>query len=124
MMRRRHTAGVVVLLFAACSDNASHVLAGQEYLEARDCMGPKTAIDVASGPDPGTCAPTCILQPNDAGTLAFITTTCPPYSPEFDTTGKDPRCQKALAALGRDDECDSDGGSTHPLDAGLDAAKD
>ncbi|AKU96902.1 hypothetical protein AKJ09_03566 [Labilithrix luteola] len=82
-------------------------------------------MDVVSGGDPGDCAPTCMLLPNDdAGPSVFVTTMCPPYPFGADTSGSDPACPKALAAFDRNDTCTSDGGSTHPApaaDAGADA---
>jgi hypothetical protein len=111
----------VLLAVAACSDSATHVLAGQQYLESRDCLGPKASVDVLSGSDTGSCAPACILQRTPDGNRVFVTTTCGPYSPDYDTSGTDPRCGRALAASARDDSCVADAGSTHPLDAGTDA---
>jgi hypothetical protein len=109
---------LALLAVAACSDAATHVLTGRQYVDGRDCLDPNVAVDVISGGDPGNCPAACILQRTPDGGAVIVTTTCGPYSPDYDTSGADPRCPKALAASTRDDECTGDAGSTHPLDAG------
>jgi hypothetical protein len=110
---------------AACSDQVSHILSGRFYVEGRGCLGTPSSVDVVSGGDPGTCAPACIVQQNaEGGPAVYITTTCPPYSPDYDTTATNLDCTPALAAFARDDTCESDGASTDPIvpEAGTDAS--
>ncbi len=120
-MKVRAAASVACLSLAAaaawaCSDNVSHILVGRFYVTARDCLGTPSSVDVVSGSDPGTCPATCVVQRSaEAGPAVYVTTTCPPYSPDWDATGKTPDCARALGAFGRDDTCESDGGSTHPI---------
>ena len=104
---------------AGCGDAVSHILQGRLYVDGRDCLGTPSSVDVVSGGDPGTCAARCLVPKNvlDGGHAVYVTTTCPPYSPDYDTSGTDPDCPKALAAFTRDDTCIADGGSTHPPDA-------
>ncbi len=120
------TVGTVHLL-ACGSDEGTHVYLARFYLEARDCLGTPSSIDVISGEEPGTCAPICLRQIRaDGGRAIYASTTCPPYpGPDFDKTGSDPACPAAIAALARGDTCLSDGGSTKPqprpaMDAGSD----
>jgi hypothetical protein len=109
-------------IVAACRDNTSHILQGRLYIDARDCLGTPSSVDVVSGADPGTCPAACLVQnTGEGGRAVYVVTTCPPYSPDYDTAGRDPACPKALAAFSRDDTCIADGGSTNPPDAGADA---
>ena len=129
----RPAASVVIGLVAvacivhasACKDDGTHVYVGRLYVEARDCLGTSSSVDVISGDDPGTCAPICLVQKRgEGGKAIYVATMCPPYPAgvEFDTAGTDPACPKALAALSRGDTCLSDGGTTHPPpDASTDA---
>ena len=101
---------------SSCKDDGTHVYVGRLYLEARDCLGTSSSVDVVSGDDPGTCAPICMIQPRaEGGRAVYVSTECPPYpAPDFDLSGTDPICARALAALGRNDTCLSDGGTTQP----------
>lgn len=107
----------------ACKDDGTHVYIGQFYNEPRHCLGTTSAVDVVTGDDPGQCAAICIHQNrSDGGHAIYVATMCPPYpGPDFDTSGTDPLCMPALAALARGDVCSSDGGSSHPL---VDASAD
>jgi hypothetical protein len=136
----RRRAGTVTALAAAfsvtcilqalsCKDDGTHVYVGRLFLEARDCVATTSSVDVLPGDEPGTCDPICLLQPRaEGGRTVYVSTMCPPYpQPDFDLTGKDPVCPRALAALARNDTCLSDGGTTHPLpppDASADASAD
>lgn len=110
----------------ACKDDGTHVYVGRLFVEARDCLGTSSSLDVVSGGDPGTCAPICLLQHRaEGGRSIYVATECGPYPAgvEFDTSGTDPACPAALAALERNDTCLSDGGDTHPLpDAAVEAS--
>jgi hypothetical protein len=112
----------------ACKDDGTHVYVGSLFVEARDCLGTTSSVDVVTGGDPGDCAPICLLQHHgEGGRAVYVATMCPPYPAgvEFDTTGTDPSCPAALAALARGDICLSDGGDTNPLvDATAEAAAD
>ena len=113
---------------SACKDDGTHVYIGRFYLEGRDCLGTSSSLDVISGDEPGECAPICLVQKRaEAGKTIYVATMCPPYpaAVEFDTTGSDPTCRRALDALARGDTCLSDGGTTHPLpDASADGNTD
>ena len=116
---------------SACKDDGTHVYVGRLYVEARDCLGTSSSVDVVSGDDPGTCAPICLVQKRaEGGKAVYVATMCPPYPSgvEFDPAGTDPACPKALDALSRGDTCLSDGGTTHPPaptpEAGTDASTD
>ncbi len=112
------------VLALACGEN-THVYAGRLYVESRDCLGTTSSIEVVEGDPAGTCTPRCLVQRTtpDGGRSVYVSTMCAPYPFGFDTDGADPRCASALAALGRNDTCLVDGGSTAPAprDAGADA---
>jgi hypothetical protein len=98
----------------ACGD-PSHIYQGRLYLEHRGCLGTTSSIDVVEGEDPGSCPALCLLQKlPDGGRAVYLSTMCAPYPFGFDTAGTDPVCAAALAALGRDDTCLTDGGSSAP----------
>jgi hypothetical protein len=114
-----------ILHVSACKDDGTHVYIAQLYVEARGCLGTTSSVDVISGEAPGTCAPICLVQKRgDAGPATYVATMCPPYPSgvEFDTSGTDPSCTGALAALARNDICLTDGGSTSPVPPVKDAA--
>lgn len=102
---------------ACSSDEGTHVYQARFYLEARDCLGTPSSIDVISGEEPGFCEPICLRQIRaDGGRAIYASTVCPPYpGPDFDKSGGDPACPAALAALARGDTCLTDGGSTRPV---------
>jgi hypothetical protein len=131
--RARRTAAVATaalsltcVLHLSCKDDGTHVYVGRLFVEARDCLGTSSSVDVLSGDDPGTCAAVCLLQPRaEGGRAVYVSTMCPPYpAPDFDVSGKDPVCARALAALARNDTCLSDGGTTRPLPPAADAGAD
>lgn len=112
-----------ILHLSACEDDGSHVYVGRFYLEARQCLGTTSSLDVVEGDVPGECSPKCIIQRRaEAARAVYVATMCPPYpkAMEFDLSGTDPVCAPALAALARNDTCATDGGSSHPVprDAG------
>jgi hypothetical protein len=117
-----------ILHVSACKDDGTHVYVARLYVEARDCLGTGSSVDVISGDEPGDCAPICLLQKRaEGGKAIYAATMCAPYPAgvEFDTAGTDPACPKALEALSRGDTCLSDGGTTHPApEAGTDARAD
>jgi hypothetical protein len=122
-------AAITCILHAtACKDDGTHVYLGRLFVEARGCLGTGSSVDVVSGGEPGDCAPICIVQHRaEGGRAVYVATMCAPYpaAVEFDTSGTDPACAPALAALSRDDTCLSDGGDTHPLpDAAPEASAD
>jgi len=132
---RRETFVLGLVTFAAiglcgvhCGD-PSHVYEGRLFLERRQCLGTTASVDVVEGNLPGDCGPTCLTQPDrDGGRAIYVSTMCGPYPFGFDTSGSDPACPQALAALERNDTCLVDGGSSSPappppdagdLDAGV-----
>lgn len=121
MTFRRFFAGSVVVALIACGD-PSHIYEGRAYLESRDCLGTTSSVDVVEGERPGSCGPVCLAHGHpDGGRTLYVSTMCAPYPFQFDASGRDPSCPAALAALGRDDTCNVDGTSTHPIpDAGGD----
>ena len=117
----------IIHLSACSSDDGTHVFQARFYLEARDCLGTPSTIDVISGDESGaSCAPICLRQIRaEVGRAIYATTSCPPYpGPDFDRSGADPACPAALAALARGDTCFSDGGSAKPKPIPKDAAAD
>ena len=122
-------AGAIMCIMhaTACKDDGSHIFVGSLYLEDRHCLGTPSSVDVVTGDPPGDCNPVCLRQTrSEGGHAIYVATMCPPYpGPDFDTSGADPQCAPALAALARGDTCLSDGGSTHPVaDAAPEAAAD
>jgi hypothetical protein len=120
----------VLAMFAACSDNRSHIYAGRLFEAARGCLDEATTVDVVDGADPGFgCDKKCIatLPPTDGGPrLIYVSNMCPPYPTFSDTTGTAVGCDQALAASDRSDICEDDGGTSNPPlpDAGIDAETD
>jgi hypothetical protein len=117
---------------AGCGDQASHPYLAELYEPGRDCLDPSTAIDVVNGASAsGDCAPVCLYGSSDLIGLAdggddgggetYVSTMCPPYPGLFDTSGTEPDCPLALAALTRADVCLDDGGSTNAADGSSDA---
>lgn len=109
---------VCIMHVSACKDDGTHVYIGRFYLEKRGCLGTTSSLDVLEGDPTGECAPVCLIQRRaDAERSVYVATMCPPYPApvDFDTSGSDPVCPAALAALARNDTCATDGGSAHPL---------
>lgn len=102
---------------SACDNDGTHTYVGRLYVEARDCLGTSSSLDVVSGGDPGTCPAVCLVQPRaEGGRAVYVSTECAPYpAPDWDVSGADPQCVRALAALIRNDTCLSDGGTTQPV---------
>ncbi len=102
---------------SACDKDGTHVYVGRLYLEARDCVATSSSLDAVAGGDPGTCPAVCLTQPRaEGGRTVYVSTECAPYpAPDWDVSGTDPACARALAALARNDTCLSDGGTTQPL---------
>lgn len=121
MSVRAFFAASVVGALLACGD-PSHIYEGRAYVDSRDCLGTTSSVDVVDGDRPGTCAPVCLTQGHpDGGRTLYVSSMCGPYPFQFDASGSDPRCGAALAALTRDDTCNADGTSTHPIpDGGAD----
>jgi len=117
-----------IMHLSACTDDGTHAFVGRLYVEARDCLGTSSSLDVVAGGDPGTCAAVCLIQPRaEGGRAVYVSTECAPYpAPDWNVASADPACARALAALTRNDTCLSDGGTTKPAAdaAGADAATD
>jgi hypothetical protein len=104
---------LVLFALTACGES-SHVYEARLYDEARRCLATTSSVDVVTGDRPGTCAPTCFVQPlRDGGRSIYVSTMCGPYPFGFRVT-TEPPCDEAIAALSRDDTCKADGTSTHP----------
>jgi hypothetical protein len=117
-------ASFVCLLQGTACGGGTHVYEGRLYVEARDCLGTTSSVDVVDGEPPSTyCPPLCLVQKRpEGGRVLYVSVMCAPYPFGFDTSGSDPKCAAALAALARNDTCLSDGGTTAPVpDAALDA---
>ncbi len=113
-MKATHLAPVALLAlvaggFAACDGPQDHVLPGNLYEVAGNCLDPTSSIDFVPGPDPGNCpTPTCVVTPagaNGAPVGVYVTTECGPFPPldiTWDgTPGSGPPpawCPAALAA--------------------------
>jgi len=114
-MVRRLFAVAIVLAAFACG-TTTHIYEGRAYLDKRDCLGTTSSVDVVEGDPPGKCAPICLSQGHaDASRTLYVSAMCAPYPFMFDAAGTDPGCAPALAAFGRDDTCNVDGTSTHPI---------
>jgi hypothetical protein len=118
-VRETRLVGLLLTLgaLAACSPVDNHLLEGQQYVASGACLDPAQAIDDVGGPDPGTCAPTCLVASEDGGPVVIITTTCGPYpsyftseSPDAATATSDP-CKGAFAAYAAGTVCLPDGGA-------------
>jgi hypothetical protein len=116
--------GFVMVLASACDDTPTHIFYGQEYNPTLGCLESVTAVDTIGGDDTGqSCALVCVASPPDpeaSTVVVYASTTCPPYPPLFDVSGKDPQCAPALAAARSGTTCLDDGGvvSTNPIDSG------
>jgi hypothetical protein len=118
------TAATALVAFG-CTDYPKHIIPGQLYETARDCVDPTASIDIVDGPDPGSyCPPTCLVTPagaNGGPPGVYVTTECGLDSPPplYDTSGTEPACMGALAAFARGDVCQMDGTSSCPADASM-----
>lgn len=126
-MKRGAVAAIVTIglvfgsIVTACDDEPTHVFFGQAYDPTRDCLATVTALDTIGGSDTGqSCALSCVTSPpEDGGVVAYVSKTCPPYPPLFDSSGSSPLCQAAIAAANRGATCLPDGGIVgNPVDAG------
>jgi hypothetical protein len=116
LVRRLFLGSLLVAVAIACGD-PSHIFEGREFVDARDCVGTTSIVDVVEGEKPvQICAPICLSQGHpDGGRTLYVSTMCAPYPFQYDAAGTDPACPAALAAFGRDDTCNADGTSTHPI---------
>jgi len=120
-LRRLLLLALVLLGFAApaACESGTHAYVGRLYLEERKCLGTTSSLDAVEGEPPGDCEARCFIQTSfDARRAVYVSKMCAPYPYGFDTSGTDPACPDALAALTRGDTCLTDGGSTAPLEAG------
>ncbi len=112
-------------LSAACDGPESHVYVAMEYEPTRDCLDPSVSLAIIGTPDGSLeCAPTCLVLPSPPAVGSeqiYVSTMCPPYPDDYDSSQSDPLCAPALAAFARGpDTCMGGGGSTNPSDAGGD----
>jgi len=112
---------VVVCTFVtpACSDANSHIYSGRPYDPTRDCLGDNISIDVVNGSSATfNCDAVCLYNSDD-GIGYFVSSECPPYPTFYKVNPAGTDCDKALAAVTRQDICNPDGGgSSNPLEAG------
>jgi len=99
--------------FAACNDAPVRAFLARRWEPALGCLDRSEVLDVVTT-DAGTCAPHCLVQHGDAGTVTWLTLECPPWVPGVDTSESDPTCKQAHAAFDRGDTCLPDGGQTNP----------
>jgi len=111
---------------SACDSTSYYLYTAHQYEPALGCVDDLSAIDVDIGDDPGaTCGAKCLTAPDDdGGVTVFASTMCGPTPVGADTSGVNPDCAPALAALARSDFCLDGGGSSNPLDASDDAPAD
>jgi len=113
MTRLERWAAAATTAFAcACTDPSTHVLVGNAFDPGAMCLEPSIGFDIVDGPDPGQCAPTCVVDAKSGAT--FVTVMCPPY-PILDTTtfadastGAADVCKEALAAWNAEAVCGAD----------------
>jgi hypothetical protein len=123
--------GVIAVVVAACDDANVHILMGQPFDTQNHCLGPKSSVDVLSGPGTGdNCAPECVVASADDASYVYVTTTCPPYAPDYvteapdQTHGASDPCVAAFAAYDAGTLCNGDGGAGNEAggDGGADGA--
>ncbi|MBX3186002.1 MAG: hypothetical protein KF819_03260 [Labilithrix sp.] len=97
--------------------DGTHVYRGRLFIEARDCLGTTSSVDVIEGDEPANdCPAKCVAQRRaEGGRAIYVSTTCGAAPLDFDLSGSDPACPAALAAHTRNDTCSSDGGSSNPI---------
>ena len=122
-MKGTSAAALVAPLFVACTSPDTHVVLGQRYDVAANCVQPTSSIDIAEGSDPGLgCNATCVVTPNG---VVYASTECGSFASLDDTSGADPRCAGALAALMNMTLCGAgDDGGDDASDAATDAPPD
>ncbi len=123
--------GALAVVVAACDDANVHILSGQLFDPQGDCLGPVSGVDVIGGPSTGdNCTPECIVADVADASYVYVTTTCPPYSPDYvteapdQTHGASDPCVAAFAAFDAGTLCGLDGGSEAGSEAGTDAGGD
>lgn len=114
---------------AACVDpDAGFVYTARAYDAAGLCVGPYVelewvqggggGIDCPPAPSPGSSAGiACLVSPSGA---VYASQVCAPYPPDYDTSGTNPACPAAIAALAKEKECGAGdaGGDAPPLHEG------
>jgi hypothetical protein len=105
-----------------------HILTGEQYDPQGACMGPLSGIDIVSGGGNGdTCPPECLVATLADASAVYVSTTCPPVSPDYTTENQDQvhgpsdPCSGAFAAYEAGVTCSTEGG---PPEAGSDAMAD
>ncbi len=149
---RKKTLVVIALLAAgvcaavACIDpDANFVYTAQPYDPNAMCLGPYVELELIQAmggsprcnsiqpPDSGVPGLACLVS--SSGTV-YVSPVCPPYPPDYDTSGTNPLCPQALEAWVTDGGCfvppadagvsdsngDSGGGDDGAGDGGADAS--
>lgn len=112
---------VAVATMTACDNQkGTYVYRGRLYNPAQKCLDPTRALDIIEiEREPALCAPACLVQNKtyDGGTAVYVSDVCPPYPPEFDTSGSHPLCPEAVLAFDNRRTCGLDGGPDPEPDA-------
>ena len=93
--------GVSIVASASCTDAEVHVFGGYSYDPDLDCLDTSGAVDVISGPDPGTCSKLrCWLSPDG---VAYVTDKACDAPPDYkdETASTTGLCVKALATYAK-----------------------
>jgi hypothetical protein len=108
-------AGAVV---EACDDGRAHVFGAYRFEPDRGCLETSAAVDVISGPDPGSCqAVRCWISPSGE---VYVTSTACDAPLDYREHTKDPApslCSQALSAFQCHTMCPADGSPVPPPDA-------
>ena len=110
---------LLLLVILGCEEDAAYFYFGNQYEPATSCLDGPSALDVMAGQTPsGSCNPQCLVGTDlEGGTPVYVSTMCGPPPIGADTSGSNPLCGPALAALARGDYCLDGGGSSNPPDA-------
>ncbi len=114
-------AAALVAVAACENQTGTYVYRGRQYDPKEKCLGATRALDVIDlTTEPALCAPVCLVQTKyDGGEAVYVSNVCPPYPPDFDTSGSNALCPEALVAADNASGC-----VPQPPDAGPDAAPD
>jgi len=107
--------GASVVTAVACIDpDANFVYTAQPYDPNAMCLGAYVELEqvqatggsprcnTLQAPDSGVTGLACLVS--SSGTV-YVSPICPPYPPDFDTTGTNPLCAQALQAWATDGGC-------------------
>jgi hypothetical protein len=108
----------------ACIDpDANFVYTARPYDPADMCVGPYVELELVQGsggdsrctsPEAGRSGPGLACLVSNSGAV-YVSSVCPPYPPDYDTSGTNPACGAAIAAMANGVICEA-------TDAALDAS--